>query len=407
MRGDRADSAYAIVHDAFVQPGGGERVAAQLAAAFEDAPIHTAGWRPEFLPPPLTPADVRASFVQPLVGRGASLAAVAPLLPLAFARLPLGAPEAVVSSSSAFAHHVRVSSSTVHVCYCHTPPRFLWEEEEYFDGQPARRRLAAAGLAVLRSLDRAAARRVDVYVANSRHVAARIERVYGRSAEVVHPPSDTRAFAPTTERSGRFLAVARLRNHKRLDLAIEAANLASLPLDVVGTGPELESLRRLAGPTVRLLGPATDDEVRSAMARCAGLVVPTAQDFGLTMVEVQAAGRPPIAFGAGGSTEIVEDGVTGFLFGERSPQAIASAMRRAIETPLDVEAMRASAGRFDVAVFRSAIRAAVARALEGRAAERAAGRRTGQSSDPSGRPARREVVFGRLATRSEEAVRVD
>lgn len=386
-----AGTTTVVVHDAFVQDGGGERVAVQLAVALGNAPVFTAAVRERTFPDGLPRDLLRPSIVDPLVRRGLPLPILAPLLPAVFGTMRLGAAEVVVSSSSAFAHHVRVPAGAVHVCYCHTPPRFLWELDEYFRGQEARRRLLAPGLAAMRRLDLAAARRVDLYLANSRHVASRIRRVYGREARVVYPPVETALFRPSAERSGRFLVVSRLRNHKRVDLAIGAANHLGVPLDVVGSGPELEGLRRLAGPTVRLLGALLDEDVRHAMARCAGLLVPAEQDFGLVLAEAQASGRPPIALAAGGASEIVDDGRTGFLFREPTVGALAEAMARAARTPLDADELVRSAARFDVGMFRDAIHDAVGVALERRAAE--AGGAPAATARPALAPAleRREV----------------
>ncbi len=395
---------FAVVHDAFVQAGGGERVAAQLARAFDGAPVFTAAFRDGLVPPPLAESQLRTTALHRFVHAGVPLTSVAPLLPSVFSRIDVGAPDVLVSSSSAFAHHVRVPPGAVHVCYCHTPPRFLWEPAEYFHGREPARWLLAPGLAALRWADARAARRVDLYVANSRHVAARICRVYGREAVVVYPPVETAAYRPTTERSGRFLVVSRLRNHKRLDLAVAAANLLGAPLDIVGAGPELDRLRRAAGPTVRFLGPRPDDEVRHAMARCAGLLVPAPQDFGLTLVEAQAAGRPPIALAEGGASEIVDDGRTGFLVRDQTAPALAEAMLQALRAPLDTAALVRSAARFDVTVFDGAIRDAVGLALQDRAAALASG--------PWALPRRRQggLVPARsaaMAADPEEAVRVE
>lgn len=357
-----------IVHDAFVQDAGGERVAQELVRTFEGAPLYAAAFRPDRLPRLLAPEDVATTFVQPLVRRGVPLAATAALLPIAFARIHPGDADVVISSSSAFAHHVRVPNGAVHVCYCHTPPRFLWEGADYFLGQPLRRTLTWPGRAVYRRIDRAAAARVDQYLANSRNTAEKIRRAYGREPVVVYPPVDVARFEPSTERSGRFLVVSRLRNQKRIDVAVQAANLAGLPLDVIGDGPERRRLETLAGPTVQFMGRRDDDEVSWAMARAAGVLVPAVADFGLTVVEAQASGRPPIAYAAGGALETVDDGRTGFLFDEQTPQELARAMRHALHVDLGPEPLVASARRFDVAVFRSGISAAVDRARERRMA---------------------------------------
>lgn len=352
----------ALVHDYFTQAGGAERVAEHLARLFPDAPIFSSVVDPAFLPPSLRERDVRTTFAQRLARR-VPLAGLAPLLPAAFGQLDLREFDAVVSSSSGFAHHVRVRPDAVHLCYCHTPPRFLWDSDEYHRGQPIRRRALAPGRLALRLIDRSAAARVDGYLAVSAHIAARIRSVYGRDAAVVHPPVDVTAYRPSPARSGRFLVVSRVRAYKRLDLAIAAANLARLPLDVIGDGPGIDDLRRQAGPTVRVLGRRPDAEVRDAIASCAGVIVPAAQDFGLTLVEALASGRPPVAFAAGGAIEVVRDGVTGFLFRDQTPEAVARAMRRALDTPLEPAILVAHAARFDGSGFGRAVLDALAGAV--------------------------------------------
>jgi glycosyltransferase involved in cell wall biosynthesis len=254
---------------------------------------------------------------------------------------------------------VRPPSGAVQICYCHTPAPFLWSSQRYFQRSRLAGVLAAPGLAMMRSRDRQAAGRVDVLVANSRYTAERMRRVYGRQPRVIHPPVDTARFTPTSERSGRFLTVSRLRPHKAIDLVVRAANALALPLDVIGEGSDRPRLEAIAGPTVRLLGRRSDEEVAEAMGRCIALVDPGVEDFGMVIAEVQAAGRPPVAVNAGGAAEIVRDGVTGFLAAEQSAEAIGTAMLRAQHVELEVAALVASAQRFDVAVFDSAIRALV------------------------------------------------
>ncbi|HWC28553.1 MAG TPA: glycosyltransferase, partial [Dehalococcoidia bacterium] len=300
----------AIVHDYITQLGGAERVAGLLARRYQDAGLYTSVHRRDLIPlDAVGGRDWHTSFLQPIVKR-TGLKATLPLLPAAVAGLPVGDYDLVISSSSAFGHHVRRGADALHVCLCHTPPRFLWQSDVYFRGKPGLKLALTPLLAALRRLDRRAARGVDAYVAVSKHVAGRIRETYGRDADVVYPPVDVGSFAPQRERSGRFLVVSRLVPSKRVELAIEAANLAALPLDVIGRGPELKALSRLAGPTVRMLGWQPDTEVRQAIARCEALVVAGEEDFGLVMVEAQASGRQPVAYAGGGALEIIEDGTT-------------------------------------------------------------------------------------------------
>jgi glycosyltransferase involved in cell wall biosynthesis len=291
-----------------------------------------------------------------------------PLLSRAIASLDLGDQDLLISSSSAFGHHARKSPGSLHLCYCHTPPRFLWQPDGYFRGQPALRLLLAPLLHRLRQLDLKAARDVDVYVAVSNHVAARVRAVYGREARVVYPPVDTLRFEPSSERSGRFLVVSRLVRSKRVELAVEAATRYSLPLDVIGKGPQLASLKRIAGPSVRFHGWQPDTVVREAMAACEGLVVAGEEDFGLVMVEAQASGRPPVAFGLGGAREIIEDGVTGFLVDAQTAADVAEAMLRARSRHIDVTDLKASAARFDVGRFDDQFSALVDEVIDSRLA---------------------------------------
>ena len=349
----------ALVHDYFTQRGGAERVAAHLASLYGDSLLYTSVLDAAATPDMVDRDRIRTTSLQRLRWARLPLRSLAPVLPGAFASLDLGSPDVVLTSSSAFAHHVRVPPGAVQICYCHTPAPFLWSSRRYFERSRLAGLLAAPGLALMRSRDREAASRVDVFVANSRFTAERMRRIYDRHARVIHPPIDTARFRPTGERSGRFLTVSRLRPHKAIDLVIIAANRLSLPLDVLGDGSDRPRLEALAGPTVRFLGRCSDEEVAQAMARCAALVVPGVEDFGMVIAEVQAAGRPPVALAAGGAPEIIRDGATGFLATEQTAAAIGAAMLRSQREELDPAALVASAQRFDVAVFDSAIRALV------------------------------------------------
>jgi len=357
----------ALVHDYFTQLGGAERVVATLDSVLDPVIVAASVVDRRLLPPELAGRDIRASRLQPLLGAGLPLASLAPLLPSAFRSLRLEGVDLVVSSTSAFAHHVLAPRGAVHLAYVHTPARFIWQTDEYFREHASQRRLLAPVLAWFRRVDRAATARVDRLIANSAHTAARLQRIHGREATVIHPPIDASAFAPSEERSGRFLVVARLRPDKRLELAIAAAGRIGAGLDVIGSGPDLGRLRRLAGPGVRFLGRLPDADVARAMATCEGLVVPAGEDFGLTMAEVQASGRPPIALAAGGALEIIDDRRTGFLARSQTVDALASAMVEAREVELERAALVASGRRFDAPAFAAAFRRAVTETVGGAA----------------------------------------
>ncbi len=349
----------AVVHDYFTQRGGAERVAERLVNLFPQCRLYTSVIDPDVAPESIDPRRIQTTRLQHLRSAGMPLKAIAPLLPAAFRNLDLRLEDVVISSSSAFAHHVRPRPGALHICYCHAPPAFLWRPAAYFGERSKTRRLAAPALAAVRRWDVEASRRVDIYLANSHFTAARINTYYGREARVIHPPIDTSSFVPACDSSGRFLVVARLRRHKGLELALNAANHHRLPLDLIGEGPDQRRLEALAGPTIRFLGRRSNAEVAAAMARCVALVVPGIEDFGMATAEVQAAGRPPIAVADGGAIEIIRDGETGFLVPERNADAIGAGMLRALSQKLDPSALVASARRFDVTLFDAAIKGLV------------------------------------------------
>jgi glycosyltransferase involved in cell wall biosynthesis len=342
-----APAKTAFVHDYLTQIGGAERVAGLLAARYDDWDLFTSVHDVDRVPYDYAGGRAWATSYLQRAPRQTPLKAMLPLLQGAMRSLDLSAYDLVISSSSAFAHHIRRGEGATHVSYMCTPPRFLWHPAEYFRSKPALQKLLAPLLASMRRRDLEAAKGVDAFVAVSQHTARRIRDVYSRDAMVVPPPVDCGRFQPSTERSGRFVVLSRLVATKRVDLVVEAANRYELPLDVIGAGPELKPLQRLAGPTVRMLGWQSDDTVRRAVAESNAVVVAGEEDFGLVMAETQAAGRPPVAFGSGGAREIIEDGVTGFLFAEQTVEAVAEAMQRSLAKQLSLADLRTSALRFD------------------------------------------------------------
>jgi glycosyltransferase involved in cell wall biosynthesis len=219
-------------------------------------------------------------------------------------------------------------------------------------------------MAVLKQWDRRAAQRADLYLANSENVRRRIRTAYGIEAEVVHPPVETERFAPRP-RGDRLLVVSRLLPYKRVDLVVEAASRVGLPLDIVGTGPELDQLRAIAGPRIVFHDKADDREIVEMMESCRALVVAGTEDFGIVSVEAQAAGKPVVAFAAGGSLETVEDGVTGALFHEQRADAMIDAVKRADALTTSPNEIARRAQRFSRAAFRERLLDVIGRARAG------------------------------------------
>jgi glycosyltransferase involved in cell wall biosynthesis len=348
----------ALVHDYLVERGGAEKVLAALHEAIPDAPVYTAVFNPQTTLDVFRDADVRVSFLQRLTAHPHRYRALLPLYPLAFHSFDLSPYDIVISSASAFAKGVRKAPGARHVCYCYTPPRFVWD---YQDAN-RRERAGAAGGVALRALrpylarrDRAAAAGVDRFLTSSRYVARRITAAYGREAGVLPPPIDCGAFAPIREQDDFFLIVSRLVPYKRIDVAVEAFNRNGLPLLVAGDGRDRRRLETMArGDRIRFLGHLPQDEVRRLLATCRALVVTGEEDFGMAALEANASGRPVIAYGAGGALETVVPGITGVTFATQTPDALLDAVDRFEQTTFDQEALVAHASHYGTPRFQEA-----------------------------------------------------
>jgi glycosyltransferase involved in cell wall biosynthesis len=351
----------AVAHEWLIAYAGSERVVEQLLETFPGADLLTTVLDREDVPATLHGARP-SPLVQRLPGAKGNHEWFLPLMPLAWRLRPaLRGLDAVISSSHACAKAVRVEQGTPHLCYCYTPMRYAWDFESERDRFPAPIRPAArAGMAAFRRWDRRKAARVDEFVGISRAVAERIERSYGRRAQVIHPPVRTNFFTPGRGRGDHFLYVGRLVGYKRPELALEA--FAGLPYElvVVGEGHLEARMRERAAPNVRFAGTVDDDRLRELYRSARALVFPGEEDFGLVMAEALACGTPVIALGHGGALDIVEPGVSGWLFARQSAADLRAAVRRAAEEELDAAEIRRRAERFGEERFRSEIEAAVA-----------------------------------------------
>jgi glycosyltransferase involved in cell wall biosynthesis len=349
----------ALVHDYLNQNGGAERVVLEMAAMWPQAPIYTSLYRPGSTLAGFGEYEVVTSPLNRLpVDRG--FRGLLPFYPAAFAAFGTLAHDVVISSSSGWAHSVRTLPETFHAVYCYTPARWLYGAEHLRDSR--REQALKPVIGALRRWDRMAARRPDLYIAISTEVRRRIRRRYGVEAPVVYPPVDVERFHPRP-RGERLLVVSRLLPYKRVDAIVDAATRAGIGLDVVGTGPALDDLRRRAGGTVTFHGRVADADVTELMEGCRALCLAANEDFGISPVEANAAGKPVVAFAAGGALETLEDGTTGSFFRRHDPDDVLEAIRRcdAIDTPAAVIA--ASAQRFSRAAFRSGLLGVLERGL--------------------------------------------
>ena len=263
----------------------------------------------------------------------------------------------VLSSSSSFAKGVITRPETCHICYCHTPARFAWRQHEYLAQSRVAKLLSPflrKTLQDLRLWDLASAQRVDYFIANSHNIARRIRKYYGRSAHVIPPPVEVSRFKPAPGQVGdHFLVVSRLVGYKRIDVAIEACNKLRAPLKIIGSGPELKSLKKIAGPTVQFLGRLPDEEVAAQYARCQALIFPGEEDFGITPLEAMASGRPVVAYKAGGALETVISGQTGVLFSEQTADSLAQALVECARLRFEPDQLRGYTMPFDTAVYKT------------------------------------------------------
>jgi glycosyltransferase involved in cell wall biosynthesis len=350
-------ASVAITHDYLTQRGGGERVVLELLGLWPEAPIFTLAYDRDSTFPKLARHDVRESMLGPLRTK-ATMRGLAPLYPLAFRAFGRFDQDLVISSSSGWAHQVATAPSTRHVVYMHTPARWVYAPRRYFGGG-AKLALALPLTGALRRLDRAAARRSDLFITNSRNVQERVARIYGVRAEVVFPPVDTARFA-AQPRGERLLVLSRLFPYKRVELVVSAANRAGLGLDVVGAGPALPHLQELAGPTVTFHGRLEDEAVTELIEGCRALVLPGTEEFGIVAVEANAAGKPVVAFAAGGVLETQRDGVTAALFRVQTVEALLDAIARADALDTPPEELSRAAERFSRRAFREQIQAKIA-----------------------------------------------
>lgn len=340
-------------------------MALELARMWPGAPVYTSIYRPSSTFPEFRGLEVRTGPLDRLpIDR--RFRALAPLYPWAFRSLGTLAEDVVISSSSGWAHGVRTATDSLHVVYCHTPARWLYRQDEHL-GRSLGPLLLRPLTPRLRNWDRLAAERADVYVANCEQVRQRIHMVYGLDATVVYPPVDIDRFTPQP-RGDRLLVISRLLPYKRVELVVSAASSAGLGLDVVGTGPSLGRLRRLAGPTVTFHGRVDDDTLVELLERCRALCVAATEDFGIAPAEANAAGKPVAAYAAGGTLETVTDGINGALFDELSERALLDAVARADRLQTAPSELRTMAERFSVSAFRERFKAIVDEAMAGRRA---------------------------------------
>ena len=369
----------AIVHDWLTGMRGGEKVLDAICELYPGATLFTLVQVPGSVSARIEGHRIKRSIVHRLPGAGHLYRQYLPLFPMMVELFDLDRYDLVISSSHCAVKSVIPAASATHVCYCHSPMRYAWDQFRWYFGPDQvgrlRSRLLRPVLAHLARWDAATAGRVDSFVANSQYVAGRIRRYYNRGSTVVYPPVDTTFYYPSASTAAQpstptFLVVSALVPYKRLEVAIEACRQVGAKLRIVGRGPEEARLRALAGPDVEFLGWRSDEEIRDLYAGAAAVLLPGTEDFGMVPVEAQACGTPVVALGSGGACETVQNGVTGVLVPDPSVTAFADGLNQVRRLRPDPTVIRAHAERFSRARFMTNFQSAVAAAMTEREAAR-------------------------------------
>ena len=358
----------AIIHDYLTQFGGAERVLQALMELYPHAPVYTLVHDPERVPAMFDTRRLRTSFLQKLPGMRRSHRYVPLLLmPLAVEQFDLSEYDVVISATHSFGKGVITGPNTLHVSYCFTPTRYAWDDSHRtinLYGNPIVRAFAPLALSYIRLWDYYASARVDTYITLSDYVARRIKKYYGRGVHVIAPPVDVKRFAFQKEHQGYYLIVSRLVAYKRVDLAIEACEKLGRRLKVVGVGPEMEQLKKKAGPNTEFLGFVSDEDLPELYQGARALLFPQEEDFGITPLEAASCGKATIAFGAGGVLETVVNDITGVFFARQSVLDLVEAIKYFEKRVFDPISIRAHAEGFRREFFLEQIRNFVADAYQ-------------------------------------------
>jgi glycosyltransferase involved in cell wall biosynthesis len=347
----------AIVHDWLNGMRGGEKVLEELLELAPDAAIYTLLHEQGKVSSFIESRRIETSWLNRIPGIYRHYRNLLPLFPAAIESFDLSSYDLVISSSHSVAKGVRTGKA-LHICYCHTPMRYVWDAEDDYSFGLIRAFALRCVRDRLQQWDCESANRVHHFIANSQFVRERIQSYYGRDAAVIYPPVDTRFFHPSgrARRGDFYLAAGALVAYKRFDLIVEAFNKMGRRLVVAGHGPEIQRLRRMAAPNVEICGRVTDDELRELYRTARGLVVAAREDFGMMSVEAQSCGCPVIAFSAGGSPEIVQDGINGILFADQHADDIVRAVARSESMTWPVEQVRYQVEKFSRENFQNEIR---------------------------------------------------
>jgi len=349
----------ALAHDHLFQIGGAEKVLASLVNIFSDSPVYTLINNQKISAKILKQDIIRTSYLQKIPNISTIFKYFLVLMPRAWQKIDLSDFDLIISSSSSFVKGVSHGGNTKHICYCHAPTRYLWDEkEEYIGNLPEGRllkKLLPRVLEKLQNWDFDKAQKVDYFIANSNYIADKIRKYYKRKSLVIYPPIKINDFSISEKVEDYYLIVSRLRPYKKVDLAITAFNNLKLPLKIIGSGSEYRRLKKIAHPNIEFLGELSDQERNFYLSHCRAFIYPQIEDFGISALEAMASGRPVIAYRQGGALETVVEGLSGTFFEEQTWESLAHKILRFNPDIYRPSVIREHANKFDEAVFRKNI----------------------------------------------------
>lgn len=362
----------ALVHDYLVQYGGAERVLEALCEIFPQSPIYTLVYDAKLFRTRLGGKKIYTSFLQSFPFSKSHHRAFPILMPMAIESFDFSGYDLVISDSNSYAKGVITGAKTLHICYCHTPMRYAWDDyynyADRFTFSALVKKLVPLAMNYIRLWDKISADRVEKFIANSDFVKARIKKYYRRDAEVIYPPVDMTKFSAcggsaeggkvndNIKNKNYFLIVGRLIPYKRFDLAVEAFNILGLPLKIIGDGPEAKRLKNMARPNIEFLGWLPDEKVRNYYSIARAFLFPQEEDFGIVALESMASGTPVIAYRGGGAMEIVKEGLNGIFFDSQTVPSVIAAVKRFQTFSFDNNAIRASVSGFGKEIFKKRIK---------------------------------------------------
>jgi glycosyltransferase involved in cell wall biosynthesis len=355
----------ALVHDYLIQFGGAERVLTALMKLFPNAPVFTMVYDKERMGVAFDERRLRTSFLQRFPGTRRYHRYFPLFMPLAIEQFDLSEFDVVLSATHSFGKGVVVGPNTLHISYCFTPTRYIWDDSHRyvreFSPSPFFQRFAPLALSYIRLWDYYASQRVDTYITLSDYVARRIWKYYNRKAEVIPPPVAVDNFKVSETNEGYYVVVARLVPYKRVDIAIDACEQLGRKLKIVGSGPELAMLKAKAGPNTEFIGFVSDEKLQQLYSGARALLFPQEEDFGITPLEAAASGKPTIAFDAGGAKETIIPGVTGLLYPQQTVSSLIAAITESEKRVWDAHAIRLHAEKYNGEIFAANMAAVVAR----------------------------------------------